>query len=213
MRKKTTEPQVEMLTQSQVLEMGFTKGLIAKLLPEPTLKQNPRYRSAAPMKLWPAEDVHAAMETEEFRAMREKADARSKAAQKGVQTRREAAVADLDELIREIRIRKIGMKVLREAAISAGIDRIESRGGDPIYLDDSTVTRWMVNYVRHNLCEYDYALPSIDGKIGRDSLYVRLKSAVLWKIAEVYPELADECRAQVPSAPGPEADSIRNVLF
>lgn len=35
MRKKTAEPRVELLIQSQVLEMGFTKGLIAKLLPEP----------------------------------------------------------------------------------------------------------------------------------------------------------------------------------
>lgn len=198
MRKKTAEPQVEMLTQSQVLEMGFTKGLIAKLLPGPTLQQNPRYRSAAPMKLWPAEDVYAAMETEEFRAMREKAEARSKAAQKGVQTRREAAVANLDELIGEIRIKKISMDALKNAAISAGIERIESRGGEPMYLDDSTVMRWMVNFARHNLCEYDCALPTIDGKIGHDDLYVRLKSAVLWKISEVYPELADECMAQIP---------------
>lgn len=198
MRKKTAEPQVEMFTQSQVLEMGFTKGMIAKLLPEPTLKQNPRYRSAAPMKLWLAEDVHAAMETEEFRAMREKSEARSKAAQKGVQTRREAAAANLEELIGEIRIKKISMDTLRNSAISAGIERIVSRGGEPMYLDDSTVMRWMVNFARHNLCEYDYALPTIDGKVGHDDLYVRLKSAVLQKIAEVYPELADECMAQLP---------------
>lgn len=198
MRKKPDEPQVEMLTQSQVLELGFTKGLIAKLLPAPTLKQNPRYRSAAPMKLWLAEDVHAAMETEEFRAMREKSEARSKAAQKGVQTRREAAVANLDELIGEIKIKKISMDALKNAAISAGIDRIESRGGEPMYLDDPTVIRWMVNFVRHNLCEYDCALPTIDGKVGHDDLYVRLKSAVLRKISEVYPELANECMAQLP---------------
>lgn len=56
----------------------------------------------------------------------------------------------------------------------------------------------MVNFARHNLCEYDYALPTIDGKVGHDDLYVLLKSAVLLKIAEVYPELADECMAQLP---------------
>jgi hypothetical protein len=42
----------DMLTQSQIIEMGWTKSMINKLLPEPILKENPRYRNSAPMKLW-----------------------------------------------------------------------------------------------------------------------------------------------------------------
>ncbi len=42
----------EMITQSTILEMGWTKSMITKLLPEPTLKLNPHYRSAAPMRIW-----------------------------------------------------------------------------------------------------------------------------------------------------------------
>ena len=38
----------EMITQSTILEMGWTKSMITKLLPEPILKPNPHYRSAAP---------------------------------------------------------------------------------------------------------------------------------------------------------------------
>lgn len=41
----------KMITQSAVLSMGFTKSMIDKLLPAPTLKQNPHYKSSAPMKL------------------------------------------------------------------------------------------------------------------------------------------------------------------
>ena len=53
----------KMISQKTVIEMGWTKAMIAKLLPEPTLKPNPNYRSAAPMKLWIEEEVIAAMQT------------------------------------------------------------------------------------------------------------------------------------------------------
>lgn len=64
----------KLITQATVLSMGFTKSMIDKLLPAPTLKQNPRYKSSAPMKLWKEADVLAAMETDAFREAAAKAE-------------------------------------------------------------------------------------------------------------------------------------------
>ena len=68
----------KMIAQTTVTSMGWTKAMINKLLPEPELKDNPNYRSAAPMKLWPEALVRSVMETEEYRMEKEKADRRKK---------------------------------------------------------------------------------------------------------------------------------------
>ena len=52
-KKQMNENQKEeMITQSTIIGMGWTKTMITKFLPEPTLKDNPHYQNAAPMKLW-----------------------------------------------------------------------------------------------------------------------------------------------------------------
>lgn len=62
----------KMINQTNILEMGWTKTMIAKFLPEPTLKQNPWYKEAAPMKLWRESDVLSIMETADFMTEMEK---------------------------------------------------------------------------------------------------------------------------------------------
>lgn len=57
----------------------------------------------------------------------------------------------------------------------------------------------MVNYIRHKLCEYDDSLYTLfrPGKMAdKDELYPKIKRETLAKIAQVYPELAEECEAQ-----------------
>lgn len=54
----------------------------------------------------------------------------------------------------------------------------------------------MVNFIRHNLCEYDDSLEELFGLVGKDEVYQRLKSETLTRIAEVYPELKEECKRQ-----------------
>lgn len=56
------------------------------------------------------------------------------------------------------------------------------------------VEQWMVNYVRHELTQYDEVLIGIAGNIPGG--YFIFKSAVLDKIAAVYPFLKDECEKQ-----------------
>ena len=190
----------KLITQSVVLTMGFTKSMIAKLLPPPVLKNNPRYASAAPMKLWKKADVLDVMGTEAFQAEAAKVARRKAGASKGVETKRENARALADELISAIHVQRIDLPELEELALQAQQDWYDSRGrGEFVDPDRDDMDRWMVNYIRHNLCEYDNSLQGLfrPGKMAnKDILYPKVKCETLAKIAQVYPELAEECKKQ-----------------
>lgn len=190
----------KLITQSTVLSMGFTKSMIGKLLPEPTLKDNPRYRSAAPMKLWREADVLAAMDTDAFREAAAKAKRRKAAASKGVDTKRKNAEVLADELIAAIHIQRITLPELEKQALASQQRWYDFRGrGEIEFPDREDVDRWMVNYIRHELCEYDDSLYTLfrPGKMAdKDKLYPKIKRETLAKIAQVYPGLAEECKAQ-----------------
>lgn len=197
MRKMEEE---KLITQSTVLSMGFTKSMIDKLLPEPTLKDNPRYRSAAPMKLWKEADVLFAMDTDAFREAAAKAKRRKAAASKGVDTKRKNAEVLAEELIAAIHVQRVELPELERLALASQQRWYNFRGrGEIEFPDREDVDRWMVNYIRHELCEYDDSLYSLfrPGKMAdKDKLYPKVKRETLTKIAQVYPELAEECEAQ-----------------
>lgn len=185
------------ISQSTILSMGWTKSMIDKLLPDPELVPNPNYRSGPKMRLWYEADVLAAMDTDEYREAAAKSAKRRQASQKAVETKRANAEAELAEIAKTIRVRRVPMSQLRGDTLAAKQmwydfnARDEYR--DAYSADDATVRRWMVNYIRHDLTDYDADLYSIKGKVGREELYHKLKATVLRKIAIVYPELADEC--------------------
>ena len=77
----------QMITQSTILAMGWTKTMIKNLLPEPTEKPNPHYKCAAPMKLWEQEKVLEVMETDDFKRASEKASKRKNAAKIAITTK------------------------------------------------------------------------------------------------------------------------------
>lgn len=62
--------------------------------------------------------------------------------------------------------------------------------------DEDTKIRWAVDYIRHNLTNYDHDMNALINKVGKDKAYDKYKEAVLDKIAEVYPDLEDECENQ-----------------
>lgn len=190
----------KLITQAAVLSMGFTKSMIDKLLPAPTLRDNPRYRSAAPMKLWKEADVLAAMDTDAFREAAAKAERRKAAACKGVDTKRKNAELLADELISAIHVQRIELPELEKLALAAQQRWYDFRGrGEIEFPDRETVDRWMVNYIRHDLCEYDDSLYTLfrPGKMAdKDKLYPKVKHETLAKITQIYPELAEECEAQ-----------------
>ncbi len=219
----------EMITQSTVISMGWTKAMIEKLLPKPTLKTNPHYKCAAPMKLWDKDAVLAIMETEDFTTALESSKKRKKSAAQAVKTK-EARLSEkmrnctkdisicilsddglIDAVLKEQEayiLSKLEGKIeycYRNLRERANIDELQELERELEDLKDtgikkpndiSTLNRWIVNYIRHNLVDYDGMLYQLSGKTGKDKAYYVLKNAILDKIAEAYPTYADECSRQ-----------------
>ena len=149
------------------------------------------------MKLWREDDVRSGMETSDFQMMAAKAAARKAASAKAVETKRKNAEATVDNLIASIHVERWDMVALERVTLSAKQQWYYEHGNfDVLTPDHKTLERWMVNFIRHNLCEYDDKLIDIFGLVGKEALYQRLKTETLAKIAEVYPDLEAECKRQ-----------------
>lgn len=63
--------------------------------------------------------------------------------------------------------------------------------------NDALLQRIIVNYIRHNLIDYDSSLYALYNKMEKKEKYTRIKTEVLKKIAEAYPNYKDECYRQI----------------
>ena len=190
------------LTQSEILGMGWTKSLIGKYLPDPTLKPNPRYKKAAPMKLWNKHDVLKVMESEEFKAAMEKVAKRKSAAEKAYTTKAKKIMEEMTAVGNGLKIKIIPDENLRQRTLRAKQDWAIEHGNFEFIpcasdITPETMERWIVNYIRHNLVKYDTALERLYGKCGRYEAYPEFKRIVLEKIAAAYPKYAEECKRQI----------------
>lgn len=196
----------KMIAQTTIIEMGWTKTLIAKFLPEPTLKPNPYYKKAAPMKLWKESDVLAVMQMDDFLDALEKTNERRKTAQKAISTKKENLNKRALELAKSLRISIIPDNELREKTIEAKqswYDYLADIGKYHFYndicnVDTDTMNRWVVNYIRHNLIDYDAECRYLlYGHVGKDDAYIIFKQEILLRIADAYPAYAEECKDQI----------------
>lgn len=190
------------LTQTALMERGWTKGMIKKFLPEPTLARNPR-SSKCPIKLWDISAVEAAEQMPEYSADAEKAERRRASSAKAVETKKEKLKHDLSAAVASIRVPVLDDDELRELALehyknlrSMRSDYYNEYEDNPECASEATLQRWIVNYIRHCLIEYDDVLWLNKGRAGMSSQYCEFKDAILAKIAEAYPKYAEECRRQ-----------------
>lgn len=189
----------EFLTQSDLLNLGWTKTMIAKILPAPVLKNNPRYGNAAPMKLWKSQIVQEIMQSEDYKLAAAKAEKRKNAARQAAETKAAQNRAAISEICKNIKIEVVGDEELREMVAQAQQYRHDSFGDYYFCIEDvdeATMNRWVVNFIRHNLVDYDYILNTLRGKVGKQELYTTYKGAILQRIAELYPKYAAECERQ-----------------
>lgn len=173
--------------------------MINKLLSPPELAPNSIYRNAAAVKLWHEKDVLQVMETEDFLLEKEKADKRRVACEKAVRTKEKRLQEECEEKIKLISIKHLPDEILRREVLDAKQSWYYQHDNydTSVYgANEEVIKRWVVNYIRHNLTAYDRDLYSMSGKVGCNIEYKRYKNAVLDKIAEAYPEYADECENQ-----------------
>lgn len=196
-----SRPQV--LAATIKTDYGFTDKLIKELLPAPILAQNPWYRTAAPMKLWYDDEVAAISRQPDvapkLEAVLARRGQRQASARKAVETRKAETARVVDKAISSIRVERLPLKQVRRSALWAKAEWYEATeqwDKDVDLADEDTKRRWMVNYIRHNLTDYDDSLYQMSGRPGCHEEYKRYKFAVLEEIAETYPALQSECVRQ-----------------
>lgn len=184
---------------SELKEKGWTDKMVRELLPDPELRRNPFYANAAPIKLWKIQDVEAVMGTDAYAAASEKAAKRRAAAKKAAVTREERTVEQSRKIADMIHVRTRPA----EKVMKAAYQKKREQGLNNCYhldpmssIPEDVLHRWAVNYIRHSLTRYDRELDLIKGRTGKQAAYDIIKRETLLKIAEAYPEFADECRRQ-----------------
>lgn len=127
-------------------------------------------------------------------------------AKKAKETQFKNLMAIMQTAIDSTTIKMLDDEALRRKAIYHAKERYLRKLGNDYFdgnnLEEATICRWVVNYIRHQLVKcnyhatYDNVLYNFRGKLGKDKLYLYYKSALLDKIAAAYPKYADECREQ-----------------
>ncbi len=224
MNSKTSEK--DYVTKTDIKERGWTDGMIKKLLPDPIEKRNAFHPGGPTIKLWQREIVSAVEQTEEWnklyvetekrRAARKEAILIKESSPEEKEKRRlsyelekkereelkrqgEEIVAKIEKYIQNVEIDIVPVTDIIFDSLQEKNAWVNQRSKD--YFDGSnscreTQERWAVNYIRHNLTDYDYYEERITKfELGKD-IYKKLKIAVLNKIAEVYPMFEEECNIQ-----------------
>lgn len=188
----------DFFTLTQVKERGWSDRLILEILGSPdTTRKNPFYRSGPLIKLFMMDRVVSAEASEAFIAYQSKRAAMSARSKTTAQRKRQELLADIENMPVSIK-RKPSETVIKEAIRNwedRGYERDDYRDGSNA--DDATKRRWAVNYIRHNLCQYDESLEGVAGKIGVSEAVTAIRRKVYAKIAEAYPEFSGECRRQM----------------
>lgn len=188
-------PESQHLNLASLRERGWTPALVRAFLGEPDkTKANPFYKSAAPQKLYLVDRVKKIEASEPFLAKKALAAKRSHVSLVRAEKARQALAA---EVLSKVRVRNMPFDVLRHQALSSQTQRNETRGdfsSDPASAQEHHIHRWMVNYARHELSNYDQIRIRYAGKVGVHEAAEAVRSAVLTRIAELWPPLGKACR-------------------
>lgn len=183
-----------MLSSSGLVKRGWTAALITRHLGDPDkLAVNPHYRSGPMVRLYALARVERTEQQDDVRTALEhiaaRRPARQAASKKAAQAKADALVEAIARI--DIKVRRIDLARLREAAIDHWESRKIDRGdylADGHGADEATIRRWMENYVRHRLTEYDGIIAQLFGLVGRQQAYKLLRAKTDEAILRVYPE-------------------------
>lgn len=180
---------------------GWTDGLIRSILgTHDRTAPNPKFRRAAPMRLYRTARVEAA-ETDPRFAGRPSGEARRAGAVKAVRTKTE-------------RIRQWASEVPVAYNFPKSVDLAVRRGRATAHpWSNASDVRNAVNYLRHRCSTYDGHLAESFGAVGTDLAHAIIKNRILRHIAEEFPVLAAEARSQMIEEVGLEPPSARGTAI
>ena len=188
----------EFITKTDLIsKRKWTDALLKKYMTEPDLiKNNPHYGQASKMKLYKISRVESIEKNEQFLIDFQKTILRRKSSAKMVETKKDNLLIEIFELPISVEF------IPRNKLVPLVIDDYNDRNYYKDYLtlrdlDQSTLERLTVNYIRHQLTSYDQCLGLIFSKVGKKEGYRLLKERIYKCISESYPELTGECTLQL----------------
>lgn len=203
-KKSTRSKKDVLLSRSQLKDRGWTESIIKKFLPEPDMvKKNPIYSSAAPMKLYNIEKVKRVEKNIEFKRATEKSKIRSEKMTNIALLKKNKLLEEIDKMEFSIKVIPVNMVLANsiesynefheEMSMEYGHYNFKPVNANA---DSDFLERIEVNYIRHNLTEYDRELEEMAGKIGVNEAVIKIKNRILDSIAKKYPELREQCLKQ-----------------
>jgi len=192
-------------TKAQLKARGWTEAAITEFLglPDSTIP-NPRSRRAAPICLYDTVRVEEVEASDEWKAWKVESAVRSARAKATAERRREQLLQSLADWQPSFPVGdNTTLDDVIEAACVSYNERLSSRDWDDhrSYAsprsDERFLRRITVNYLRHNVSDYDAMLDSLHGKVGINDAVDLVRERVYAAIAERFPELARECHDQM----------------
>lgn len=193
-----------LLTASKIKERGWTDTMINRFLGEPDQrKTNPHYRSGPPMRLFALARIEATEQrpdvNEQIAKTLARRPARKAAARKAVETKTAQLLREVEEMAVEVEV--LPAKEARRLAIESYNDWQFERGDSDNFAFEAScpdfLDRITVNFVRHELTEYDESLEETAGRVGVNVAVSIIREKVYGAIAAAYPHLRKECEKQV----------------
>jgi len=197
-------PDTEFVSKSTLKSRGWTDKSIESFLTKPDkTANNPYYKSASPMKLYLTSRVLVAEQSRAYIAFQNVSNKRKASSLKATQTKK-------NQLLQRIKGCKIELEQkspteVKQDAIVSYNDFKEQMCWEREHeytpatenSDDEFLNRITVNYLRHNLSNYDDQLAAIFGRVGVGDAYAILNEKIYAKIAETYPHLREETEKQL----------------
>jgi hypothetical protein len=188
----------QFITKTDLISIRkWTDRLIKKYMPVPDeIRNNPHYGRASEMKLYKISRVELIEKNEQFLIDFQKTILRRKSSLKMVETKKDNLLIEISELPISVEF------IQRNELVPLVIDDYNDRNYYKDYLtlrdlDQSTLERLTVNYIRHQLTSYDQCLGLIFSRVGKKEGYRLLKERIYKCISESYPDLTRECALQL----------------
>jgi hypothetical protein len=182
-----------MITQSSILiRSGWSKSLLAKLLGEPDLHKK-QFGRANLMCLYSLDRVQAAESSVLFLDAQELLTKRKIAAKKATETK----VSKLMDAVSRMTVDVNCVRNVESRAIDAYNEWNDHEFNPASHKSErSFLDRICVNFIRHELTEYDVSLEAVAGKAGISFAVYAIREKVYAAIADSYPIFESECERQ-----------------
>ena len=146
------------------------------------------------MRLYLTSRVSAVEKSEEFRAWIKQHKNIREGAQKAIETKRDKLLAYVAQITITVPLIDHVQSLAIDSynAWNRERDKYASENDSAEFLERITV-----NFIRHEMTDYEEHLRKLFGKVGIQSGLLSLRERVFQKIGEVYPDLDEECDRQL----------------